>query len=83
MSLIHWRKTSFQKSARKSVLFCLIMHFFFAPKILQYSTKQFIPKLIQLDTTVTLNHGWASYDASQKKYKKHRKDFTTVEKNIR
>ena len=31
-----------------------------------------------LDTTVALNHGWASYHASQKRYKKGKKDFTAV-----
>ena len=31
-----------------------------------------------LHTTVALNHDWASYHASQKRYKKRRKDFTAM-----
>ena len=31
-----------------------------------------------LDTTVALNRTWASYHASQKRYKKRKKDFATV-----
>ena len=31
-----------------------------------------------LDATVPLNHDWTSYHASQKRYKKGRKDFTAV-----
>ena len=31
-----------------------------------------------LDTSVALNHGWGSYHVSQKRRKKHRKDFTAA-----
>ena len=31
-----------------------------------------------LDTTFALNRSWASYHASQKRYKKRKKDFATV-----
>lgn len=31
-----------------------------------------------LDTTVSLNRSWASYHASQKRYKKRKKDFAAV-----